>query len=57
VVLWRPRYKFRLRDLPAMFLITSIVFSHEAVRDWQPKLTPAPAEGLRRHRRGKVGRD
>jgi transposase-like protein len=56
VVLWRLRYKFSLRDLPEMFLIRGIVFSHEAVRDWEAKLTPALAEGLRRHRRGKVGR-
>src|ERR1700761_4586405 len=56
VVLWRLRYKLSLRDLPEMFLIRGIVFSHEAVRDWEGKLTPALAEGLRRHRRGKVGR-
>jgi transposase-like protein len=56
VVLWRLRYKLALRDLPEMFLIRGIVFSHEAVRDWEAKLTPALAAGLRRHRRGKVGR-
>jgi transposase-like protein len=56
VVLWRLRYKLSLRDLPEMFLIRGIVFSYEAVRDWEAKLTPALAEGLRRHRRGKVGR-
>jgi len=55
VVLWRLRYKLSLRDLPEMFLIRGIVFSHEAVRDWEAKLTPALAEGLRRRRRGKVG--
>jgi hypothetical protein len=36
VVLWRLRYKLALRDLPEMFLIRGIVFSHEAVRDWEP---------------------
>jgi transposase-like protein len=36
VVLWRLRYKLSLRDLPEMFLIRGIVFSHEAVRDWKP---------------------
>jgi putative transposase len=41
VVLWRLRYKLSLRDLPEMFLIRGIVFSHEAVRDWEAKLTPA----------------
>jgi transposase-like protein len=56
VVLWRLRYNLSLRDLPEMFLIRGIVFSYEAVRDWEAKLTPALAEGLRRHRRGKVGR-
>jgi hypothetical protein len=39
VVLWRLRYKLALRDLPEMFLIRGIVFSHEAVRDWETKLT------------------
>ena len=34
VMLWRLRYKLALRDLPEMFLIRGIVFSHEAVRDW-----------------------
>jgi len=55
VVLWRLRYKLSLRDLPEMFLIRGIVFSHEAVREWEAKLTPALAEGLRRRRRGKAG--
>ena len=39
-----------------MVLICGIVFSHEAVRDWEAKLTPALAEGLRRRRRGRAGR-
>src|ERR1700710_337632 len=56
VVLWRLRYKLSLRDLPEMFLIRGIVFSHEAVRDWEAKLMPALAEGLRRRRRGNVGK-
>jgi putative transposase len=56
VVFWRLRYKPSLRDLPEMFLIRGIVFSHEAVRDWEAKLMPALAESLRRRRRGKVGR-
>jgi putative transposase len=55
VVLWRLRYKLALRDLPEMLLIRGIVFSHEAVRDWETKLTPALAESLRRRRRGKAG--
>ena len=55
VVLWRLRYKLSLRDLPEMFLIRGIVFSHEAVRDWEAKLTPALAEGLRRPARSGTG--
>src|SRR5690348_17325375 len=56
VVLWRLRYKLSLRDLPEMFAVRGIVFSHEAVREWEAKLTPALAEDLRRRRRGKAGR-
>ena len=40
MVLWRLRYKLALRDLPEMFLVRGIVFSHEAVRAWEAKLTP-----------------
>ena len=32
-----------------------LVFSYEAVRDWEAKLTPALAEGLRQRRRGQAG--
>ena len=56
VVLWRLRYKLSLRDLPEMFALRGMVFSHEAVREWEAKLTPALVEDLRRRRRGKVGR-
>jgi transposase-like protein len=56
VVLWRLRYKLSLRDLSEMFLLRGIVFSDEAVRDWEAKLTAVLAESLRRRRRGKVGR-
>jgi transposase-like protein len=55
-VLWRLRYKLSLRDLPEMFAVRGVVFSHEAVREWEVKLTPTLAEDLRRRRRGKVGR-
>jgi len=55
VVLWRLRYKLSLRDLPEMFAVRGIVFSHEAVREWEAKLSPALAEKLRRRRRGQVG--
>ena len=56
VVLWRLRYKLALQDLTEMFLVRGLVFSHEAVREWEAKLAPALAEGLRRRRRGKAGR-
>src|SRR3954463_16110415 len=35
VVLWRLRYKLSLRDLPEMFAVRGIVFSYEAVREWE----------------------
>jgi len=56
VVLWRLRYKLSLRDLPEMFALRGMVFSYEAVREWEAKLTPALAEEFRRRRRGKAGR-
>lgn len=56
VVLWRLRYKLSLRDLAEMFLVRGIIFSHEAVRDWEAKLTPALAEELRHRRRRRIGR-
>jgi putative transposase len=40
VVFWRYRYKLSLRDLAEMFLQRGIVFTHEAVRAWERKLTP-----------------
>ncbi len=56
VVLWRLRYKLSLRDLPEMFAVRGMVFSYEALRDWEAKLTPVLADELRRQRRGKTGR-
>lgn len=55
VVLWRLRYRLTLRDLAEMFLLRGIVFSHEAVRDWEAKLAPVLASELRRRRRGRCG--
>ena len=55
MVLWCLRYKLSLRDLPEMFLVRGIVFTHEAVREWESKLMAALAENLRL-RRGKVDR-
>ena len=55
VVLWRLRYCLTLRVLAEMFLQRGIVFSHEAVREWEAKLTPALADELRQRRRGRGG--
>jgi putative transposase len=56
VVFWRLRYKLSLRDLAEMFLIRGLVFSHEAVRDWETRLAPLLTDALRQRRRGKAGR-
>ena len=55
VVLWRLRYRLTLRDLAEMFVHRGIVFSHEAVRDWEAKLAPVLAHELRQRRHGKAG--
>jgi putative transposase len=41
VVLWRLRCRLTLRDLSEMFLLRGIVSSHEALREWEAKLTPS----------------
>ncbi|WP_376967755.1 IS6 family transposase (plasmid) [Azospirillum sp. A26] len=56
IVLWRLRLKLSLRDLAEILLLRGLVFSHEAVRDWEAKLAPRLAETLRQRRRGKTGR-
>jgi putative transposase len=56
VIFWRLRYKLSLRDLPEMFLIRSIEFSCEAVRDWEAKLTPNLIDNLRRRRKVRIGK-
>ena len=48
VVLWRRRYKLSLRDLAEMFLTRGVVFSYEAVRDWEAKPRPALADEILR---------
>jgi putative transposase len=55
VVLWRLRYRLTLRDLSEMFLLRGIIFSHEAVREWEAKLAPVLAGELRQRRWGKGG--
>src|ERR1700704_3534310 len=55
VVFWRLRYKLSFRDLPEMFLLRGIEFSHETVREWEAKLTPALIDHLRRRRAAALG--
>src|SRR3954453_19088341 len=55
VVLWRLRSRLTLRDLAEMFLLRGIVFSYEAVREWEAKLAPLLADELRQRRHGKSG--
>ena len=55
LVLWRLRDRLTLRDLAEMFLVRGIVFSREAVREWEAKLTPVLAGELRQRRCGKGG--
>jgi putative transposase len=55
VVLWRVRYKLSLRDLPEMFLERGLVFTHEAVREWEAQFAPVLSETLRKQRRGRIG--
>ena len=55
VVLWCVRYRLSLRDLPEMFLERGLVFTHEAVRDWEAQFALLWSEMLRKHRRGRSG--
>jgi transposase-like protein len=55
VVLWRLRYKLSLRDLAEMFVARGIVFTHEAVRNWEARFAPLIADQLRRKRHGQAG--
>src|SRR4051812_36726366 len=55
VVLWCLRYRLTLRNLAEMFLQRGIIFSYEAVREWEAKLAPVLANALRQRRHGKGG--
>jgi putative transposase len=50
VVLWRLRYKLRLRDGAAFFLERGFVFTHETVRDWEERFAPLIADHVRKKR-------
>src|SRR4028118_206775 len=54
VVLWRLRYKLRLRDLAEMFLERGFEFTHETVHDWEARFAPLLADKLRARRTGKA---
>jgi transposase-like protein len=56
IVLWRLRMKLSLRDLAEILLLRGLVFSHEAIRDWEARLAPLLTDALRRRRKGKAGR-
>ncbi len=56
MVLWRLRFKLSLRDLAEILLLRGLVFSHEAMCDWETKLSPLLIDALRQRRRGKIGR-
>jgi putative transposase len=55
VVLWRHRYKLSLRDLAEMLLQRGLIFTPEAVRDWERTLAPLLRETLCKRRDGTVG--
>ncbi|GHP00388.1 hypothetical protein KSF_104350 [Reticulibacter mediterranei] len=56
VVLWRLRYKLSLRDLAEMFLVRGLVFTHEAVREWEARFAPLLTDQLRTKRHGRAGK-
>ena len=55
VVLWRRRYKRRLRDLAELVLARGCVFSHDTVRDREARCAPLLTARLRAKRRGQGG--
>jgi len=50
VVFWRLRYLMPMGDLSEMFIARGLVFSYEAVREWEAKLTPILSDELRQRR-------
>jgi hypothetical protein len=56
IVLWRFRMKLSLRDLAEILLLRGLVFSHEAIREWEARLAPRLTDALRKRRKGKAGR-
>ena len=56
IVLWRLRLKLSFRDLAEILLLRGLVFSHEAVCEWEAKLAPLFTDALRKRRKGRIGR-
>ncbi|WP_404978320.1 DDE-type integrase/transposase/recombinase [Azospirillum brasilense] len=50
-MLWRLRLKLDLRDLAEILLLRGLVFSHEAVREWEANIAPLLTDALRQSRR------
>lgn len=55
-VRWRLRSTLRLRDLAEMVLARGVVFTHEAVREWEARVAPLLADQVRATRQGQAGR-
>jgi transposase-like protein len=58
IVLWRLRMKLSLRDLAEILLLRSLVFSHEAIRDWKPswrRCSPMPCASAAKARLAAAG--
>src|SRR3954454_17534409 len=58
IVLWRLRMKLSLRDLAEILLLRRLVFSHEAIRDWEARLlrcSPRPCAGGEKARPAAAG--
>ena len=45
IVFLRLRYKLSPRDLAKILLFRGLLFSHEAIRDWEARLAPLLTEG------------
>nr|WP_247897310.1 hypothetical protein [Azospirillum argentinense] len=54
-VLWHLRLKLSFRDLAEILLLRGLVFSHEAVRNWEAKLALLLTDALRRRRAARSG--
>ena len=44
-----------LRDLTEILLLRGLVFSHEAIREWEARLAPRLTDALRKRRKGNHG--